>query len=87
MVSPFKKILGILILFFSDHYNISKKFNVVLKEVMSKYKNMMLIQLSQLLHVDVCIDVEDIYRILTLHTLIAHLISVFEVWEAKVEVL
>ena len=44
------------------------------------------LQLSQLLHVDVCIDVEDIYRILTLHTLIAHLISVFEVWEAKVEV-
>ena len=41
------------------------------------------LQLSQLLHVNVCIDVEDIYRILTLHTLIPHLISVFEVWEAR----
>ena len=47
----------------------------------------MLKQLSQILHINVCIDVEDIYRNLTLHTLIPHLISVFEVWEAKVEVL
>ena len=43
--------------------------------------------LKQLSQINVCIDVEDIYRNLTLHTLIPHLISVFEVWEAKVEVL
>ena len=47
----------------------------------------MLTQLSQLLHINVCTDVEDINHIWTLHTLIPHLISVFEDWEAKVEVL
>ena len=40
----------------------------------------------QLLDIIVCIEVEDIYRILTLHTLIPHLISVFEVLVATVEV-
>ena len=58
---------------------------MVLKEVVIIIT--MLKQLSQILHINVCIDVEDIYRNLTLHTLIPHLISVFEVWEAKVEVL
>ena len=40
----------------------------------------------KLLDIIVCIEVEDIYRILTLHTLIPHLISVFEVLVATVEV-
>ena len=63
---------------------------MVLKEVMSKYNYDAYAAIYHNFFTLTCvftIDVEDIYRILTLHTLIPHLISVSEVWEAKVEVL
>ena len=48
-----------------------------------------MVQLSvvwNLLDIIVCVEVEDIYRILTLHTSMPHLISVFVVLVATVEV-
>ena len=57
---------------------------MVLKEVMSKYNYDAYADHNFFTLTCVfTIDVEDIYRILTLHTLIPHLISVFEVWEAR----
>ena len=53
---------------------------------MSKYNYYGATIVMELLDIIVCIDVEDIYRILTLHILIPHLISAFEVLVATVEV-